>query len=88
MDARGFVFHLPAFLIAELNDQHGYGFIERLYCLPESPADWSDLLNAEQRNALVVALQLISAHPDYSREANAMKTKIDQLKTARYMGGQ
>ena len=25
-DAKGFVFHLPAFLIAELNDQHPYGF--------------------------------------------------------------
>jgi hypothetical protein len=30
-DAQGFVFHLPAFLIAELNDRHPYGFIDRLF---------------------------------------------------------
>ncbi len=86
MDARGFVFHLPAFLIAELNDQHIFGFIDRLYCSPESPAGWSDLLNADQRNALAAALQLIGAHPDYHRDADAIKTKIDQLNTMQKMG--
>lgn len=86
MDARGFVFHLPAFLIAELNDQHGYGFIDRLYCSPESPHGWSDLLKTEQKNALIAALQLIVAHPDYHRESKAIKTKIDQLDSAQKMG--
>ncbi len=36
-DARGFVFHLPAFLIAELNDRHPYGFIDRLFRAEEHP---------------------------------------------------
>ena len=86
MDARGFVFHMPAFLIAELNDQHGYGFIDRLYCSPESPRGWSDLLKTEQKNALIAALQLIVANPDYHRESKAIKTKIDQLDSAQKTG--
>lgn len=86
MDARGFVFHLPAFLIAELNDQHGYGFIDRLYYLPESPLGWSDLLNADQKNAVCAALQFIAAHPEYHRHASAIMTKIDQLIATPNMG--
>lgn len=79
MDARGFVFHLPAFLVAELNDQHGYGFIDGLYCSPESPPGWSDLLTSQQKNALVAALRLVLAHPDYDRDADGIRAKIDQL---------
>src|SRR5262245_35284692 len=30
MNARGFIFHLPAFLIAELNDTFSYGFVDQL----------------------------------------------------------
>lgn len=86
MDARGFVFHLPAFLIAELNDQHGYGFLDRLYCSEESPGGWSELLTSKQKKALIAALRLILAHPDYERDRDAIDKKIEQLYSSQKMG--
>ncbi len=79
MNARGFVFHLPAFLIAELNDQYGYGYIDRVCRAEESPAGWSDLLNFAQRQALIAALRLAGKHPEYERERCAIDQKIQQL---------
>ncbi len=86
MDARGFVFHLPAFLIAKLNDQHGYGFLDRLSRQEEHPPGWSDMLTRQQKNAVVAALKLIQAHPDYERDRNAIGLKIAQLSATEEMG--
>ena len=82
MNARGFVFHLPAFLIAELNDKHGYGFLLRLYSEDEHPAGWSKLLTPEQKTALIRALELVRAHPEYFRDRHQISRKIDVLSAA------
>ena len=79
MNARGFVFHLPAFLIAELNDQHGYGFIDHVCRAEELPAGWSNVLTFAQRQALIAALRLAGTHPEYERERCAIDQKIQQL---------
>lgn len=78
MDPRGFVFHLPAFLIAELDDRHGYGFLDRLYSENEHPHGWSALLTEPQRKALIAALRLVQAHPNYEPECDtiAVKTRL------------
>ena len=68
-DARGFVFHLPAFLIAELNDQHGYGFIDRLIDLDRPPSAWVDILSDEQKGAIIRVLQLVAQHPEYRHKS-------------------
>ena len=44
-DARGFYFHLPAFLIAELNGQFNWDFIERLIKKHPRSTEWIGLLN-------------------------------------------
>ena len=54
-DAKGFVFHLPAFLIAELHDQSSYGFIDRLIRADGYPDRWPKLLTPLQREASFLA---------------------------------
>lgn len=65
MDAEGFVFHLPAFLIAELNDQHPYGFIDRMINPERSSQSWVQRLTVQQRSALADVLEVVSHHPEY-----------------------
>lgn len=79
MNAHGFVFHLPAFLIAELKDQHGFGFIDRVCRAEESPPGWSELLTFPQSQALIAALRLAGQHPEYERDRSAIELKIGQL---------
>lgn len=78
-DAKGFVFHLPAFLIAELNDRHPYGFIDRLFRTEEHPEGWRQLLTAKQRHAIISALKLIREHPNYERDRNKIDLAIQRL---------
>ena len=81
LDARGFVFHLPAFLIAELNDQHGYGFIDRLIEHDRPPEGWCDLLTSEQRKAIIATLKLVAQHPDYVDRGDEIEVAINRLTT-------
>ena len=78
-NARGFVFHLPAFLIAELNDQHQYGFIDRLIAIDRSPDGWRELLSAAQREAITATLSLIAEHPEYADQAPDIELAIRRL---------
>jgi hypothetical protein len=68
-DPQGFVFHLPAFLIAELNDNHEFGFIERIIEKRPQIGSWIELLTPQQADALVVVLLLVKQHPDYFNDA-------------------
>jgi hypothetical protein len=79
-DAQGFLFHLPAFLIAELNDKHPYGFIDRLIRSEEHPKGWRNLLTEKQRNAIIATLELIREHPNYERNVNDIDASIRLLR--------
>ena len=72
-DTRGFLFHLPAFLIAELNDKHPYGFIDRLLRSDRAPSGWQKLLTSKQRDSIIAALLFVAEHPEYA----AKKTQFD-----------
>lgn len=85
-NARGFVFHLPAFLIAELNDKHPYGFIDRLFRAEEHPEGWRRLLSNKQRNAIIATLELIHDHPKYERDVNDIDACIKLLRDAEKPG--
>jgi hypothetical protein len=78
-DARGFVFHLPAFLIAELNDQYSCGFIDRLIASDRSPDGWRELLSAAQREAITATLSLVAEHPEYADQAADIELAIRRL---------
>ena len=85
-DPQGFVFHLPAFLIAELNDKHFYGFIDRLYAIEEHPEGWRALLTSEQRDAIIATLELVREHPDYQHEMDDIDASLERYRDAQRMG--
>ncbi len=85
-DAQGFVFHLPAFLIAELNDKHPYGFIDRLFRSQEHPEGWRNLLTLNQRVAIISALELIRDHPNYEHGVDDIDAAIEILRREQNTG--
>ncbi len=78
-DAAGFAFHLPAFLIAELNDQYDFSFIDRLIDYDTIPTDWDANLTIEQREAVAAALSLVSKHPEYLHRSKDICVAIQRL---------
>ena len=85
-DAHGFVFHLPAFLIAELNDKHPYGFIERLFRTEEHPIGWCKLLTTQQRGAIIATLVLVRDHPNYEHDVGEIDAAIQAMTTDQNLG--
>jgi hypothetical protein len=83
MNASGFVFHLPAFLIAELNDQFGYGFIDRLFETNRLPDNWMPLLNDAQREAIIAVLSMVVDHPDYCEHRDEITMATTRLREGR-----
>lgn len=83
MDAEGFVFHLPAFVIAELNDKYHYGFVEQLINSLNYPEGWTELLNESQRNALADVLSITSRHPEHKERIAMFTNAIEHLRTQR-----
>jgi hypothetical protein len=82
MNARGFVFHIPAFVIAELNDKIQTDFIDRLFEIDRQPDNWTALLDDSQREAITAVLSMIIEHPDYREYANAITIAISRLNEA------
>ena len=79
MNARGFIFHLPAFLIAELNDSFDYGIIDHLFEPNRLPNDWIPLLDNAQRNAIIALLSAIIEHPNYCDHAKDIEMAISRI---------
>lgn len=80
-DARGYVFHLPAYLIAALNDNDDYGFIDNLILSLASSPDWLLLLSVAQREAIAATLRLVGEHPEYMDRTEVIHTAIKRLTT-------
>lgn len=78
-DPRGFVFHLPAFLLAELDDKHEYGFIERIIEKRPPFNSWIDLLTPRQAGALVAVLLLVKQHPYYYDDSTKFDHAIERF---------
>ena len=79
LDAQGFLFHLPAFLIAELNDDFHVDFMERLIGYHRVPGSWHHLLTKAQRAAIVKTLRLVSMHPDLREQLADIESAVEQL---------
>lgn len=78
-DARGFVFHLPAFLLAELDDKHGFGFIDRIVEKLPPSGTWIDLLTSQQAGALITILSLVKLHPDNYNDVKKFDHAIERF---------
>ena len=78
-DALGFVFHLPAFLLAELDDNHEFGFIDRIVEKRPPSGSWIDVLTSQQADALVTILSLVKQHPDYYNDGKKFDHAIERF---------
>jgi hypothetical protein len=81
-DPQGFVFHVPAFLIAELNERDRYGFIDPLIRIEEHPVGWRRPLTEEQRRAIISMRKLVREHPCYEHERQRIGAAVQSLDDA------
>lgn len=65
-DAQGMLFHLPAFLLANLNNEYGFELTFTLTQLCPHTEKKFSLFNAEQRAVVADYLQFLLDEPDYS----------------------
>lgn len=80
MDARGYYFHLPAFLIADLQDQFNVGFVEEsLVSELQQPRDWVSLLTTAQRLVIEKTMRLVAEHPDFKEQPERIGIAIQHL---------
>lgn len=74
MDAEGARFHLPAYMIAELNCEYGYGFALSLTYVAEGSEQKYRLLSPEQRAVVRSFLQ----HMLKDRDGRMMRAEIQR----------
>ncbi|MEZ6119117.1 MAG: DUF6714 family protein [Pirellulaceae bacterium] len=79
-DAEGFLFHLPAFLLAELTGKIDHDFIRNSLLGVRKDQNWIPLLNSHQRFALVEILELLKHHPDFKDRPKQLNDQIVRLK--------
>lgn len=72
-DAEGMRFHLPAYLIADLDGSYGFGVAFHLACCPD---ERFVLLNASQAKALREYLCFIADEPDYALHHEAIRRAL------------
>lgn len=81
MDARGYYFHLPALLIADLQDQFNVGFVEdELVNSLQQPREWVGLLTAPQRFVIEKTLRLVAEHPEFTHQQERIDIAIQHLR--------
>ena len=77
-DAEGMRFHLPAYLVADLRKEYGYGMA---FCLSHrypGSDDRFSLLSTEQRIAVRLFLLHILNDPDYEFDRPHLKRSLDE----------
>ena len=74
-DAEGMRFHLPAYLIADLNGNYGFGMA---YHLIQCPDERFSLLSATQAKVLREYLCFIEDEPDYAFDREHIRRALDE----------
>lgn len=76
-DAKGMRFHLPAFMISDINEEYRFGMTFVLTHLSDYSKSQFELLSEEQRKAIRAFLKYLSEHPDYEFEKPDIKNAIE-----------
>jgi hypothetical protein len=76
-DAEGMRFHLPAFMIAELRGEYGYGMDFQLTHLSDLCMEQYSWLSPEQRAAVRSVLRFLADGPEYERERGTILRALD-----------
>ncbi|MGZ4035994.1 MAG: DUF6714 family protein [Bacteroidia bacterium] len=67
-DAKGMKFHLPAFMIAEINNEYRFGMSFALTNLSDHSKSQFGLLSKDQKNTVKLFLEYLLEQPDYEFE--------------------
>jgi hypothetical protein len=79
-DAAGLVFHLPAFIRAELKGTHNYGFFDRLIRDEFSCEGFRDSLTDSQRLAIIQCLEFLKRCPDYVDSIDDIESAVQRYR--------
>ena len=79
MDAEGFRFHLPAWMLAELRDEGIVGLISSLCRIAPHAEHKFALLSPEQRSVVREFLEFMRDDPDYTRDQREIDAAIEHI---------
>jgi hypothetical protein len=77
-DAQGMLFHIPAFITAELNDKLNTGPIYPLTSLAISNPDIFKLLNVSQKRCVVMFLEWCASQPEYDFDKSDIERALQE----------
>ena len=81
LDSKGFRFYLPAFMCAELRDEHGYGFEFTLVQIDEYGRQKFSLLTPPQRAAVRAYLSFLLNDPEYGFQRRQIERALEEYWT-------
>ncbi len=76
-DAEGMRFHLPAFLLADLNEEYNFGMTFALTHLSDYRKSQFELLSPDQRKAIKLFLEYLLNDEAFDYEAPQIKSAIE-----------
>jgi hypothetical protein len=85
-DASGVLFHLPAYLIADLNGDLDQAFVDYLIGGQFDSTGWIALLSDSQAQAIVGVLKLVKHHPNYYDLSDRIDRAIARIWPIQYKG--
>jgi hypothetical protein len=86
-DAKGMRFHLPAYLIADLNGDYGFGVAFSLTHLSDYSTQQFSLLSESQRNAVRTFLLHIQDDPEYELDRPHIVRALEEYWTRQESNG-
>ena len=78
-DAQGMLFHIPAFILSELNGNEHVDPLYNLTTLAISNPDVFGLFNSEQKSSIALYLEWYANHPDYEYDKPVIKRALEEF---------
>ncbi len=76
-DAKGLQFHLPAFMIAEIDGKYNFGMSFPFTNLSTYTKSRFEILSSRQRHAIKLFLEYILEEPNYKYEESEIKNALE-----------
>ncbi|GAB5407050.1 MAG: hypothetical protein Aurels2KO_52810 [Aureliella sp.] len=80
LDAKGMLFHLPAYLLCELNDEYDFQFMDFLIGKFATRVDWQSWLDTRQSACLWLMFGALKEHPDFYDQHQEIESAMALLR--------